>query len=319
MAKQTVNGKAFEYACLSAIELKYSEQVIILKDQSPAYLTAKKSYDEIDANHQRLLKNGAHQGVEILDRLEANLNSFSQTDTLALKIQADASGQLGDVRDIVITKAPDWEIGISAKHNHEAVKHSRISASIDFGEKWLELPCSNSYMEEVDRIFLEVEPLIGVNWSDAHLDKASTIYKPLLNAFSKELSSLYKEYGSIVPQNLVKYLLGSHDFYKFILDVDKKLLKVNAYNLYGNLNKNTSTAKSLIKLPKLKLPNRIIHIGYLVSDGVDSDNTLELICDNGWQFSFRIHNASSRIERSMKFDIQLIGVPADIQSFIGVI
>ncbi|WP_374110347.1 HaeIII family restriction endonuclease [uncultured Streptococcus sp.] len=34
--------------------------------------------------------------------------------------------------------------------------------------------------------------------------------------------------------------------------------------------------------------------------------------DNGWTISFRIHNASSRIEPSLKFDIQLIGFPSAI-------
>ena len=34
--------------------------------------------------------------------------------------------------------------------------------------------------------------------------------------------------------------------------------------------------------------------------------------DNGWQFSFRIHNASTFVEPSLKFDIQLIGIPIEV-------
>lgn len=34
--------------------------------------------------------------------------------------------------------------------------------------------------------------------------------------------------------------------------------------------------------------------------------------DKGWAISFRIHNASSRIEPSLKFDIQLVGIPLEI-------
>jgi hypothetical protein len=34
--------------------------------------------------------------------------------------------------------------------------------------------------------------------------------------------------------------------------------------------------------------------------------------DNGWQISFRIHNASSKVENSLKFDIQLTGQPTDL-------
>ncbi len=41
----------------------------------------------------------------------------------------------------------------------------------------------------------------------------------------------------------------------------------------------------------------------------NSTDTLFLICDEGWQISFRIHNASSKVEPSLKFDINLIGQP----------
>ena len=46
----------------------------------------------------------------------------------------------------------------------------------------------------------------------------------------------------------------------------------------------------------------------------DSKNTLELYLDRGWQFTFRIHNASSKVESSLKFDVQIIGVPTSIVS-----
>lgn len=34
--------------------------------------------------------------------------------------------------------------------------------------------------------------------------------------------------------------------------------------------------------------------------------------DNGWQISFRIHNASSKVEPSLKFDVELIGQPTGL-------
>ena len=46
----------------------------------------------------------------------------------------------------------------------------------------------------------------------------------------------------------------------------------------------------------------------------DSKNTLELYLDGGWQFCFRIHNASTKVESSLKFDIQIIGMPTTIIS-----
>lgn len=40
-----------------------------------------------------------------------------------------------------------------------------------------------------------------------------------------------------------------------------------------------------------------------------------LYLDRGWQFGFRIiHNASTKVETSLKFDIQIIGMPTTIIS-----
>jgi hypothetical protein len=41
-------------------------------------------------------------------------------------------------------------------------------------------------------------------------------------------------------------------------------------------------------------------------------NTLSMVMDKGWQVSFRIHNATSKLELSLKFDIQLIGNPPNL-------
>lgn len=34
--------------------------------------------------------------------------------------------------------------------------------------------------------------------------------------------------------------------------------------------------------------------------------------DNGWQFSFRIHNAEKFVLPSLKFDVQIAGMPVDV-------
>lgn len=45
---------------------------------------------------------------------------------------------------------------------------------------------------------------------------------------------------------------------------------------------------------------------------VESGKSFEYIADKGWQFSFRIHNASAKVEPSLKFDINLEGNPHDL-------
>jgi hypothetical protein len=39
---------------------------------------------------------------------------------------------------------------------------------------------------------------------------------------------------------------------------------------------------------------------------------VELYLDSGWQFSLRIHNAATYVEASLKFDVQIVGMPTTI-------
>lgn len=74
--------------------------------------------------------------------------------TLFLAFQKDEAGENGDVRDIVIyRKDIPWEVGLSIKHNHTAVKHSRLSHVLDFGKEWYGIPCSKQYWDDIRPIF----------------------------------------------------------------------------------------------------------------------------------------------------------------------
>jgi len=129
------------------------------------------------------------------------------------------------------------------------------------------------------------------------------VYLPILNAFRKELLRLDKENPNIVAENLVQYLIGNQDFYKVIKG--NKKVEIQAYNLNGTLNLPFEKIKPKAKIQKLKLPSRLIEIVYQN----DSTTTLLVSLNEGWQISFRIHNASSRVEPSLKFDINLVSAP----------
>ena len=129
------------------------------------------------------------------------------------------------------------------------------------------------------------------------------VYLPILDAFRKELLRLDKENPSIVAENLVQYLIGNQDFYKVIKGKNK--VEIQAYNLHGTLNLPFEKIKPKSKIPKLKLPTRLIEIVYQEN----STTTLLVSLNEGWQISFRIHNASSRVEPSLKFDINLVSAP----------
>ncbi|MDE5808168.1 MAG: HaeIII family restriction endonuclease, partial [Muribaculaceae bacterium] len=83
------------------------------------------------------------------------------------------------------------------------------------------------------------------------------------------------------------------------------LVIVKAFNIYGELNKPYLGVKSCYAVPKVNFPTRIVEFEFKK----DSSTTLNMILDRGWEISFRIHNASTMVERSLKFDIQLLGNP----------
>ena len=57
-------------------------------------------------------------------------------------------------------------IGLSLKHNHFAVKHSRLAKSLDFGQKWFGMPCSEIYWSSVKPIFDYLAQQKNKNWRD---------------------------------------------------------------------------------------------------------------------------------------------------------
>jgi len=308
-AKQTITGKAFEYALLNAfLERLQTITNVSVIDNEPLK-TAKKCFDTFNNTDKGLYNLNASFAVNFLIDLEPRLsNGINKSDVLQFEIVSDKQGQIGDVRDVLaIRSLQKWEIGISAKNNHRAVKHSRLSNDINFGEKWLGVSCSENYFSEIKPIFDELAKLRTASkatqkWSTLG-DYHTSVFVPILDAFKKELLRLDNENPGIVAQRLVEYLIGNQDFYKVIKGKNK--VEIQAYNLHGTLSLPFESVKPKLKLQKLKLPNRLIEIVYQDN----SQTTLLVSLTEGWQISFRIHNASSRIEPSLKFDINLMSSP----------
>lgn len=317
--KQVEIGKAFEYACLVALNEKYSsDQTVIIQD-SPQYHTAKSFFEEHE-EAQASLMSGAIAAVTVIDRLEPKLGDLNSNDDLVLSMQTDSQGEKGDVRDVVCIRGNDWEIGLSCKHNHDAVKHSRLSGTIDFGKEWLGYPCSQTYWDEVRPTFEWLKSIredgqktrMFHYWSEL-ADKEERIYKPVLQSFMDELKRL-SEANADVPAKLVQYLLGRKDFYKVITNEKGHYTTVQAVNINGTLGKPVKGHKALVNIPVVKLPTRFYHIDFVEG----SMNKIEVVMDGGWNLTMRIHNASSKIEGSLKFDVRMEAMPNSIYSENGV-
>lgn len=301
-------GRAYEYICLqslhSAINKIRSAQII----KNSSYQAAQHAWGTLTKSEQSLYTLSAQSTIETIFALEPNIVEES-SDILNLYIQTDKHGEEADVRDIIIErKNITWEIGLSIKHNHMAVKHSRLAKDLDFGKKWYGVQCSDEYWKEAKPIFdfLEIEKIKGTSFSDLK-SKKDQVYVPILNAFMHEIIKQVNANVSI-PQKLVEYLLSKYDFYKVISIDSKRVTTIQSFNMYGTLNLPSRVSEPAIKVPEIYLPTTLLHIGFKPG----SKTTVVMCFDNGWQFSFRIHNANYIVEPSLKFDIQIDGMPADV-------
>jgi len=308
--KSNNQGRAYEYIFLNSLFEVISKIREASIEKNSSFMASKQAWETLSSQDKEIYKISALTGVSIILDLEP-LIIEKNNDVLNLKIQSDDEGKKGDVRDIVIMRGSiDWEIGLSLKHNHFAVKHSRLSKKLDFGKKWYDIPCSEEYWKKVKPIFdfLEGEKEKKTLWKEI-VNKNEDVYFPLLEAFKTEILDQNRKNIKLL-ENMLKYLLGKFDFYKVISIDNKKVTRVQSYNLYGTLNQDGVHEKRKIEIPIIILPTRIVSLDFKPN----SLTTLELYLNNGWQFTFRIHNAEKEVKPSLKFDIQIVGMPTSIIS-----
>ncbi|GAA8842584.1 hypothetical protein BTM161_14460 [Helicobacter pylori] len=311
--KSNNQGRAYEYAWCLALEQKLSVFKKVIVDKQNGFNACYRAYESLEKSLQERYLESAKQGVLLLLDCEPLLSEVigSSQNEITLSLQKDKLGEIGDVRDILIY-FDRFCIGLSIKHNHDALKHSRLSKNLDFGGKWLGVGVSQNYKDTIKPLFerLENAKKEGMLWRDFP-NKEQEIYAPLLQAFKKEVLRIDENKKNKVPQKMVEYLLGKYDFYKAILLEREQKTKLEAYHFHNTLNRSVKNKPKRI-IPLSKLPTRMIYFDFKPK----SFNTLELVLDEGWSFSLRIHNASSRVEPSLKFDIKLLSKPESVAVFI---
>ena len=274
-----ISGKAWEYGlALQCADLFGDDARFIMTEAGRVCRDAYAAHHE---GEQQRIDKAAKEAVLFLLAHDERLD-----DARTVRMQSDQQGRVGDVRDILIEISGGEEIGISAKHRHKALKHPRLSDTIDFGEEWYGVACSSAYWDKVKPIFGSLREMAGGHWRDLPR-KHDDIYSPILDAFSDEIRA-----RGVAP-DLLRYLVGRHDFYKAVKANGEIVLQ--SFNLSGSLKWGDL----------VRPPQRIVD----VSRKPKSRTTVNLIFDEGWQLSFRLHNAKSEIEPSLKFDVQLLGTP----------
>lgn len=307
-SKSSDQGRAYEYICLHTLNNAIGRIRNSEIEKNSCYEAAEHAWNTLSGAEKALYTLSAKSTIDTIFALEPNIIE-KENDVLKLYIQSDEHGEVADVRDIIIQRKDIvWEIGLSIKHNHMAVKHSRLGNVLDFGEKWYGIKCSDDYWNEVKPIFdfLDVEKSKGTYFRDLN-SKEDDVYVPLLNAFMREVKKQV-ENDSSIPRKLVEYLLSKYDFYKVISIDSQRITTIQSFNMYGTLNLPSKTQAPTLEVPVIDLPTSLLYIGFKPK----SKTTVIMSFDNGWQFSFRIHNAKDIVESSLKFDIQIAGIPADV-------
>ena len=310
MPTQVQNGKAFEYALIHQANSILSQQTNVTIINNASYNSCLNCFNIFTAVQQGKYLRAAATAINHIILLEPRLlHATNGADILHLELQPDAAGQAGDVRDLIFTRpSQNWEIGISAKNNHMALKHSRLSQRLDFGTSWVNVPCSINYFNSIAPIFnqLIAEKALGTRWS-AIVNKPGAVYKPILTHFEAELRNIDQNNPNI-PQSLINYLVGRQDFYKVMKR--NKVVEILAFNINGTLGKSAPGVRPAINVPRLLLPTQIVQSTIIQH----LDGNLHMIFNQGWQLSFRIHNAETLVIPSLKFDINLIGQPNSMYS-----
>lgn len=310
MPTQTQSGKAFEYALINEANniLSVSFTINLIIDNN--YNNCLSCFNIFSPRQQARYSAAAIAALNHIISLEPRLvNTVNLSDILTIQLLPDMAGTRGDVRDVLfIRSSQNWEIGISAKNNHKALKHSRLSNVKDFGNAWVGVPCSQTYFNAINPIFsqLALMKLQGALWRNQP-NKHVQFYQPVLNAFRNELSIINSNNNNI-PQSLISYIIGRNDFYKVMKRA--RTVEILAFNLHGTLGRGIGGVRPMVNIPRLVLPTQIVQFQMMAG----KTDTLSMICDWGWQLSFRIHSAETLVIPSLKFDINLVGHPNSIYS-----
>ena len=301
-------GRAYEYAWIITLQEKLNpiRKTKIIHNSS--FDANERAWYAVSQEYRDLSMISANAAISEIMELEPCMEE-DNGDTLMLEFQKDEAGEIGDVRDIVIKRNQiEWEVGLSIKHNHSAVKHSRLSHVLDFGKEWYGISCSQAYWNDVSPVFnmLSYEKNRRANWSD--LDhKEEDVYVPLLQAFLDEVNRSYSNDPDVAIR-MFEYLIGIKDYHKIVSNDSKRITLIHTFNLHGTLNKPSRIKVSAIDVPVANSPTEIIKMRFKPG----SKTTVEIYMDNGWAFSFRIHSASTRVNPSLKFDVQFISTPSSV-------
>lgn len=119
-----------------------------------------KNFNSLQPEEQTKYSMAAATAAKAIFPLEPQLRYGKGLLELSINIDRAAQGIDGDVRNVMIiqylSSDESWEIGLSCKHNHEALKHPRITEQDDFGSNWVGVPCSSDFQDQMEKVIQEI-------------------------------------------------------------------------------------------------------------------------------------------------------------------
>jgi hypothetical protein len=274
MAGQFASGMVLDFSVMNSFEKK---GIVIEKNNK--YNKAKECFSLLSKEEQDKLERDTDKVISALEEL--GLKEVEK-----IRMNSEKDGEIGISNDLTCIHKDKSITGISDKVNNTSIKNSRLSPTIDFGKKWLNKKCSETYSSEIKSFFKKLISIEVENFDE--IEDKNSLYKEVLEIFKKEFLNLTKN-DKIAIKNFLYYVMGYTNHFK---------VEYFGKNNYFNIQYITEES---LKYNDLEISN--------LSFKENSMNTLILTLNNGFVFSFRIHNAEKKITASLKFDIKCLNFP----------
>jgi hypothetical protein len=265
-------------------------------------ITGITKYNSLTTTEQEEMLRAASSIINFLSEYEPWL----QNENIEIE-HVKAVGGATDVSDVRFNGVIQ-SVALSLKSNHDAVRHPRVSPTIDIAQQWLGVATDQQYLNEVTGIFNRFTTFCENNQFQrfnqlSNEEKRDLLYRPISESFSRLLNRVFNSpQGPEAVAYFLHYLIGDRDFYKAKADFKRNELLIEAYDFSGTLGPRQ----------RLSMPTRCLEVS--VEAGRGLYNYVNIIFDRGWEVKMRLHSARTLIESSLKWDVHFVGTPRDAWS-----
>ena len=272
-------------------------------DKSRYYYSAEYKYGQLNDETKLDYKMLAQATVEKLFELEPSLANADSSEKIIFKFMPSAGlFKVANRLDLEIISSKDWRIGLlSGKPRLYYITLYKDGILTDFGDLWLGEKCSTNYRTSIEQLLKPIKESGCETWNELYPtieDRMKFLLEPIADAVLDEMIDLFARVPDAASK-IVKYYSVDTDYYQLSLVPREKKVKLQLYNMYGNLNTTDC--------PVLKFPSKIEYAGKKESStGRIAGNMLRFIFDGGWVMTMRLHAVHKNIDESkIRFDISL--------------